>query len=260
MLANFLVELPHEIVETTEEEQTWDLHVDGSASEHGLGVGILLRSPTKEVLEQALRLNFKNTNNEAENEALIADLRLAKAIGVEHIKACYDSQLGTNQFSRDYKIKNERMKKYLDLVQPLTKDFATIEIVKVPRTENMSDDSLAALASSINPHYIWSIPIEAIDELSIDLPKGVCAVREKIDPMDIEEEILKIDEFTDAPLLVDWHDSLKSYIANGEEPEDKWEAHRLKARAAHYIMLRDGLYRWSSTDSLLIYIDGEETK
>lgn len=115
------------------------------------------------------------------------------------------------------------MNKYLDLVKQLTKDFPTIEIVKVPRTYNMSTDSLAVLASSINPYYRRSIPIEAINEPSIDFPKVVCKVRERADPMHIEEEILKIDELTDAPPLTDWCDPIKAYITDGEEPEEKWK-------------------------------------
>lgn len=151
------------------------------------------------------------------------------------------------------------MNKYLDVVQQLTKEFDTFEIVKVPRADKKSADSLAAVASSTKPYYRQSIPIEAINRPSIDSPKEVCTIQEQIDLMDIEEEILKIDELTDAPPLVDWCDPIKAYIADDEDPKDKWEARKLKAKAAHYIILRDGLFRWSSTGSLLICIDGKET-
>jgi len=58
-------------------DTTWLLRVDGSSSNQGSGVGILLTSPTSKVLEQSFRLNFEATNNVAEYEALVAGLKLA---------------------------------------------------------------------------------------------------------------------------------------------------------------------------------------
>lgn len=81
VLADFIVELPPDLVKTNPTAE-WTLHVDGSSSRHGSGVGIWLESPTGEVLEQSFQLEFKASNNEAEYEALLAGLRLAKAIGV----------------------------------------------------------------------------------------------------------------------------------------------------------------------------------
>lgn len=46
------------------------------------------------------------------------------------------------------------------------------------------------------------------------------------------------------------------YIADGDEPEDKWETRHLKARAAHYIMLNDGLFWYSAHGKLFICMNG----
>ena len=50
---------------------TWEVHVDGASNQKGLGVGLVLMSPEKVVIEKSLRLDFSATNNEAEYEALL---------------------------------------------------------------------------------------------------------------------------------------------------------------------------------------------
>ena len=55
-------------------------------------------------------LDFLTTNNEAEYEALVAGLDLAKAIGATSVVIYCDSQVITNQVNRDYECKGEMMK------------------------------------------------------------------------------------------------------------------------------------------------------
>ena len=50
---------------------TWEVHVDGASNKKGSGVGLVLMSPEKVVIEKSLRLDFSATNNEAEYEALL---------------------------------------------------------------------------------------------------------------------------------------------------------------------------------------------
>ena len=58
-----------------------------------------------------VRLDFPTTNNEAEYEALVAGLDLAKAARATSVVICYDSQVITNQVNGDYECKGERIKK-----------------------------------------------------------------------------------------------------------------------------------------------------
>ena len=62
-------------------------------------------------------LDFPTINNEAEYEALIAGLDLARAAGAENMVVYCDSQVATSQVNEDYDCINERMKKYLKLVK-----------------------------------------------------------------------------------------------------------------------------------------------
>ncbi|GJZ97021.1 reverse transcriptase domain-containing protein [Tanacetum coccineum] len=89
ILADFLVEKPDEsppdtsVVETPQEP--WTLFTDGSSCVDGSGAGLILTSPEGTEFTYALRFQFTASNNEAEYEALIADLRIATHMGVRNV-------------------------------------------------------------------------------------------------------------------------------------------------------------------------------
>ena len=49
----------------------WKVYVDGAANQRGFGVGLVLVSPEKTIIEKSLRLGFLATNNKTEYEALL---------------------------------------------------------------------------------------------------------------------------------------------------------------------------------------------
>ena len=49
----------------------WKVYVNGVANQKGSGVGLVLESPEKTIMEKSLRLGFSATNNEAKYEALL---------------------------------------------------------------------------------------------------------------------------------------------------------------------------------------------
>jgi len=63
----------------------WSLYIDDSSNMKGSGVGIILEGPDNVTLEQALKLNFKASNNQAKYEALIVGLKLAKEVGAKKL-------------------------------------------------------------------------------------------------------------------------------------------------------------------------------
>ncbi|KAM1027035.1 hypothetical protein ACFX2A_040848 [Malus domestica] len=79
----------------------------------GCGVGLVLTTPDKVAMEYALRFKFKASNNEAEYEALLAGLRLAKHLGVKQIDIFNDSQLVVNQVTNNFDAKDSSMATYL---------------------------------------------------------------------------------------------------------------------------------------------------
>ena len=119
-------------------------------------------------LKHKVRLNYQKTNNEAEYEALLKGLELAKSLGAESVLVQGDSQLVMGQVNGKYEAKEERMKRYLNKVRRLIKKFNEAHFVQVPREENMEADTLAKEAS-VNEL------MDEFDEIqympSIDLPE-----------------------------------------------------------------------------------------
>ena len=77
----------------------------------------MLISLEREILKYAVRLQFSATNNEVEYEALLTGLSLANALGAKNLIVQVDSQLIIGQVKGDYEAKEERMQKYLKIVQ-----------------------------------------------------------------------------------------------------------------------------------------------
>ena len=65
--------------------------MDGAFRKTGAGVGLQLKAPTGERIEQAIRLDFPASNNEAEYEAIVADIDLAISVSSEMIIIQSDS-------------------------------------------------------------------------------------------------------------------------------------------------------------------------
>ncbi|GAV81703.1 RVT_3 domain-containing protein [Cephalotus follicularis] len=127
------------------EKGLWKLSVDGLSCVSISGAGLVLTSPDGWTLEYALRFGFKATNNEAEWEALIAGLTIAKHLEVQKIEASNDSQLVVG-LVREYEAREDSMVKYLAHVQSLKSAFQVFRVVKVPRAENARVDQLSKLA------------------------------------------------------------------------------------------------------------------
>ncbi|XP_022157920.1 uncharacterized protein LOC111024530 [Momordica charantia] len=145
----------------------WTIYVDGSSNERGCGAEILLLAPGGERFEYALRFNFRTSNNEAEYEALLAGLRVAKGLRANHIKVFSDSQLIVNQIKEEYQTKDPQMEKYLSKVRSHVAQFGTYEVSQVPKSENSNADALAKLASAYETDLARSVPVEILDSPSI---------------------------------------------------------------------------------------------
>ena len=85
--------------------ETWTVQTDGFVMRKVGGAGVVLISPEKETLKYTVRLQFAVTNNEAEYEALLTGLSLAKALGAKNLIVQVDSQLIIGQVKGDYEAK-----------------------------------------------------------------------------------------------------------------------------------------------------------
>ncbi|KAM2312317.1 hypothetical protein ACFXTH_022736 [Malus domestica] len=112
-------------------------------------------------MEYALRFKFKASNNEAEYEALLAGLRLAKHLGVERIDIFSDSQFVVNQVTNNFDAKDNSMVTYLAQTQLLLKHFH-YQIIQIPRAANSHADALAHLASAVEDKIGRKIKVEIL--------------------------------------------------------------------------------------------------
>jgi len=148
IFADFVVKLSSKTAESARSDDRWVLSVDGSSNQLGSGAGVILEGPNDVLIEQSLRFAFKASNNQAEYEALIAGILLAKEMGAKVLMAKSDSLLITGQVTGEFQAKDPQMAAYLEYVQELRRSFALFEVVHVPREQNARADLLAKLASS----------------------------------------------------------------------------------------------------------------
>ncbi|XP_042416022.1 uncharacterized protein LOC122005152 [Zingiber officinale] len=150
-LANFLTEI-HQI----SPEETWKIYVDGSANHHRSGVGVLVISPQGDILQVAVRLNFRATNNEAEYEALLAGLQAARHVGAVRVIIYSDSQLVTQQVTGNFIINGDKLQMYQEAYEKMKAEFAEVTVTKIPRAENQRADELAKMAKATMD---WRAPV-----------------------------------------------------------------------------------------------------
>ena len=55
---------------------SWKVYVDGIANQRGSGVGLVIVSPERIIIEKSLRLGFLAINNEAKYEALLVGIAM----------------------------------------------------------------------------------------------------------------------------------------------------------------------------------------
>ena len=91
-LAEFLAQIPKQETKL-DESSWWTLNVDGASRQTGDDLGLQLKGPTREIIEQAIRLDLPASNNEAKYEAIIAGIDIAISVSSKKIIIKRNSQL-----------------------------------------------------------------------------------------------------------------------------------------------------------------------
>jgi ribonuclease HI len=84
----------------------------------------------------------------AEYEALVRALRKARDMAITSVFVYTDSQLVANQILGSYRVKNDRLRKYLQEAQSMIEDFNSFQIRHIPREKNGLADKLAKSAAA----------------------------------------------------------------------------------------------------------------
>ena len=112
------------------------------------GVDIIMTSPRKDVLKYGVQLQFLATNNEAEYEAVLANLRIVRALGIKNLRLRTNSKLIVGQITNEYEGKKERMKRYLKLMTQIIDEFNDVKFEQIPWEDNSAVDEVVKLAST----------------------------------------------------------------------------------------------------------------
>ena len=128
-MTEFIVELPKKQTHPVNHlgEQWWTFHVDGASRVSGSKVGLVLQSPSKKLVEQAIRLSFSIFNNEVEYEAMLVGLDLTLMLAAARLEVRRDSQPIVEQIQWEYEAKDERMARYLAIVEECLKKTRRVD-------------------------------------------------------------------------------------------------------------------------------------
>ena len=122
--------------------------MDGASNQKGAGVGLVLISHKKVIVEKSLRLDFSTMNNKAKYEALMMGLVMVQRMGGKSVRVFSDLRLVVSQVKGEFEAKDERMQGYLSQVKCLQSEFESFDLLHIPRSGNAHADSLTMLATS----------------------------------------------------------------------------------------------------------------
>jgi ribonuclease HI len=126
----------------------WTVYFDGSKRIEGAGVGVVLILPQGDKLKYMLWMSFlQASNNEAEYEALLHGMRMAKAYGAIRLKIFGDSNLVVQQVMNHCDAVSDNMTAYRNLYYYLEGTFDGCEVSHVSRSSNDEADNLANIGS-----------------------------------------------------------------------------------------------------------------
>jgi ribonuclease HI len=227
----------------------WTMYFDGSKKIQGARAGVVLISPQGDKLKYVLRMSFPQTsNNEAEYEALLHGMKIAKACGATRLKIFRDSNLVVQQVMNKCDAISDNMTTYKNLYYYLEGTFDGCKVSHASRASNEEADNLANIGSQCLPipqGVFW----EEIVERSIKSNK-VSTTGEQVQHQAIgsgasnsgtaePKEVMMIEETWMQPYL--------AYMVNKTLPEDTVQAKRIIRRSKAFVVLQGKLYKRSIT-------------
>jgi ribonuclease HI len=216
------------------------MYFDDSLKLEGAGAGVLLISPTGKQLKYVLQIIWKVSNNEAEYEALLHELRLAASLGIKRLLVYGDSAVVINQVNKSWDCNKENMDAYCLEVRKLENKFYGLEFHHVVRDNNVAADVLSKLGST-RAQVPTSVFVHELHAPSI--PEPTPSTTDPAHPQ-AGQEVVMID--------VDWRQPFIDYLREQKVPSDKNLAKKLIRRAKSYVLVGDKLYRRGASSGVLM--------
>ena len=215
--------------------------MDGASNQKGAGVGLVLISHKKVIVEKSLRLDFSTMNNKAKYEALMMGLVMVQRMGGKSVRVFSDLRLVVSQVKGEFEAKDERMQGYLRQVKCLQSEFESFDLLHIPRSGNAHADSLTMLATSSAQNLSRVILVE-------DLYK----------PIETRKETTRIHQIKAGP---SWMESIIQFLRDDTLPEEKIEADKVQRKATKFWLSENQkLYKRSFSGPYLLCIHPEMTK
>ncbi|RDX89573.1 hypothetical protein CR513_28678, partial [Mucuna pruriens] len=196
----------------------WFLSVNGASNQSGSGAGVILEDPNGVLVEQSLRFEFKASNNQAEYEALLSGIKLAKELDNYILTAKSDSKLVIGQVNGEYQARDPQLFKYWDRVMKLAASFEKFTLLHVLCEQNERDDLLSKLTSTQRSENNRSVIHKKIGWPTVE-EQGVCCVETK----------------------KTWMDPFLEYFKRDIVPNDTTQARKLMREASKYTLVGEHL-------------------
>ena len=222
MLVDFIAELPQSKTRP-DSLDWWTLNIDGASRQTGAGIGLQLKPPSGDKIEQAIRLRFSASNNESKYEAILAGLELAAALSADKLLIQSDSQLVVGQVNEEFESRDPRMVKHVSRVKQHLSSFPAWKLAHIPKDFNEKADALASLASSLPITETIFLPIYYQPVSSISSP-----------------QINQVDENPPS-----WMDPISLYLSTGQLPGERDKAHKLQVQYARFSLVDGQLFKRS---------------
>ncbi|XP_029148809.1 uncharacterized protein [Arachis hypogaea] len=173
------------------------------------------------------------SNNQAEYEALLGGLMLAREVGATRVEVCSNSQVVTSQINGIYQARDPLLQKYLEKVKQMTSQFQEVIVQHVPRERNTRADLLSKLAST----------------------KPGSGNRSLIQGM-VKEPTVALHLTESSP---SWLDPITNFLELGKSPEDEKAAKALRREAARYAIIQGQLFKKGLSQPLLKCLHPDQT-
>jgi len=109
---------------------------------------VQLEGPSEIIIEQAMKFEFKTSNNQAKYEVIIAGLHLAGKLEVTELIYKSDSRLMVGQLTEEYEVRETLLQQYFHFVRNSLTKFVEVSFQHVRRENNTRADALSRLPTT----------------------------------------------------------------------------------------------------------------
>nr|XP_009610403.1 uncharacterized protein LOC104104106 [Nicotiana tomentosiformis] len=224
-----------------EDTKTWKMFFDGAVNAKGVGIGVIVISPTGQHYSATARLRFFCMNNTAEYEACIMGMNMAIDTDVEELLIMGDSDLIIRQAQGEWEARDIKFIPYRQHVKDLSKRFKSVEFRYIPRFHNELADILATLAAMVP--YPGNVHIDPL-EIQIREIHGYC------NTVEVEPDVQL------------WYHDIKRFLKIKEYPEQANgdQKRTLRRLADSFFLSGEVLYKKTPNLILLRCVDAKEAE